>query len=162
MRAALPAEQAEALLGAVNKPFYCKLALSAILARLGPRMPDTATKRLDETMVEMGAVTGGCERLLSTPMPLSYTRFTGRALILWLLTLPLALWPLLGWATVPAMLCSAYIVIGIDEIGVEIEEPFCILPLHDLSNAVKRDVRIAEVEGDRLRAELAAAAAALN
>ena len=51
------------------------------------------------TLVEMGAVTGGCERLLSTPMPLSYTRFTGRALMLWLFALPLGLWPLLGWAT---------------------------------------------------------------
>ena len=82
-----------------------------------------------DTLCEMGAVAGGCERILSTPMPLSYTRFTGRALMIWLMALPLALCPLLGWATVPVIFAAAYLLIGIDECGVEIEEPFCILPL---------------------------------
>ena len=41
--------------------------------------------------------------------------------------------------------------IGIDEIGVEIEEPFCILPVHDLSLAAKRDIGIAVQQADALR-----------
>jgi predicted membrane chloride channel (bestrophin family) len=81
-------------------------------------------------------------------MPLSYTRFTGRALITWLLALPLALWPLMGWATPPAMLALCYVVLGIDEIGVEIEEPFCILPLQALCDAIRRDVGIAKAAGE--------------
>jgi predicted membrane chloride channel (bestrophin family) len=41
-------------------------------------------------------------------------------------------------------------VLGIDEIGVEIEEPFCILPLQALCEAVRRDVGIAERESAKL------------
>ena len=99
----------------------------------------------------MGIVAGGCERILSTPMPLSYTRFTGRSLMVWLATLPVALWPLMGWATVPAMFVTSYVVLGIDEIGVEIEEPFAILPLQALCEAVRRDVAIAEAQSAALK-----------
>jgi ion channel-forming bestrophin family protein len=83
---------------------------------------------------------GGCERLLGTPIPLSYTRHTSRCLILWLATLPMALWPCMGWATVPAMFAMCFIFVGIDEIGVEIEEPFCILPLMPMCKTIMRDV----------------------
>jgi predicted membrane chloride channel (bestrophin family) len=144
VRACLPPAHSDPLLGAVNKPYVCLLTLTALLRHLRGGLPDYATRRLDEIFVEMGAVTGGCERLLSTPMPLSYTRLTGRILVVWLAALPLALWPLMGWATPPAMFVLAYIVLGIDEIGVEIEEPFCILPLQALCEAIRRDVGIAE------------------
>ena len=33
-----------------------------------------------------------CNRILTTPIPLSYTRHTTRFMALWLLLLPLALW----------------------------------------------------------------------
>mmetsp|Transcript_13690 Transcript_13690/g.49796 ORF Transcript_13690/g.49796 Transcript_13690/m.49796 type:complete len:141 (-) Transcript_13690:92-514(-) len=88
----------------------------------------------------MGGVIGGCERLLSTPMPLSYTRHTTRTMMVFLMTLPFALWPLMGWATVPCIFLITFILIGIEETGVEIEEPFCILPLHALCEAAERDV----------------------
>jgi predicted membrane chloride channel (bestrophin family) len=146
VRACLPPEQSEPLLGATNRPYVSMLTLTALLRHLRGGLPDYATRRLEEIFVEMGAVTGGCERLLSTPMPLSYTRFTGRSLMVWLGTLPLALWPLMGWATVPAMFVLSYVVLGIDEIGVEIEEPFAILPLQALCEAVRRDVGIAEAQ----------------
>ena len=45
-----------------------------------------------------------CERLVKQPIPLSYARHTSRFLSLYLFTLPFALTPLLGWATVPTML----------------------------------------------------------
>ena len=150
VRACLPPALAEPLLGATNRPFVALCALTALLRHLRGGMPDYATRRIEETLTDMGAVAGGCERILSTPMPLSYTRFTGRALVMWLLTLPLALWPLTGWATAPAIFALSYVVLGIDEIGVEIEEPFCILPLQALCEAVRRDVGIAEKEAAKL------------
>ncbi|KAJ9529976.1 hypothetical protein QJQ45_023240, partial [Haematococcus lacustris] len=48
---------------------------------------------LEHTISELCAVIGGCDRILGTPIPLSYTRHTSRSLVLWLSTLPLALWP---------------------------------------------------------------------
>lgn len=157
---ALPADQAAKLLAAANRPYVCLMALSMLLNKIKGSLPEYARVRVEECIVEMGAVAGGCERILSTPMPLSYTRFTARALMLWLMAMPLALWPLMGWATVPALFFMSYVVIGIDEIGVEIEEPFCILPLQDLSNAIKRDVQIAAAEADQYREMFAVQAAA--
>ena len=152
VRSCLPPAQADALLAAPNRPYVCLLTLTTLLRHLRGGLPDYATRRLDEIVVEMGIVAGGCERILSTPMPLSYTRFTGRSLMVWLATLPVALWPLMGWATVPAMFVTSYVVLGIDEIGVEIEEPFAILPLQALCEAVRRDVGIAETQSAALKA----------
>jgi len=59
----------------------------------------------------------------------SYTRHTSRSLMLWLLTLPFALWDGMGWAAVPAVALMSYLMLGIDEIGVQIEEPFGVLPV---------------------------------
>ena len=52
----------------------------------------------------------------------------------------------------PAMFVTSYVVLGIDEIGVEIEEPFAILPLQALCEAVRRDVGIAETQSAALKA----------
>ena len=49
---------------------------------------------------------------------------------LWSLTLPLALYPLTGpeW-TIPFSVVLSYVVLSIEDIGAEIEEPFQVLPL---------------------------------
>ena len=67
---------------------------------------------------------GGCERLLRTPLPLSYTRHTSRFLTLWLALLPLAMWERFHWMVLPIVFSCSLLLLGIDEIGVQIEEPF--------------------------------------
>jgi putative membrane protein len=67
---------------------------------------------------------GGCERIASTPLPFAYTVHLRRVLIVYCFTLPFALVDPLGWLTVPEILGVAYIFFGIEEIGVEIENPF--------------------------------------
>ena len=84
---------------------------------------------------------GGCERIQSTPIPVSYTRHTSRSLMLWLLTLPFALWPAMKLVTIPAVFLVTYLMLGIDEIGVQIEEPFAVLPVKPLAEVCERDVR---------------------
>ncbi|GFH16764.1 uncharacterized protein HaLaN_13253 [Haematococcus lacustris] len=70
-------------------------------------------------------------------------KHTSRSLVLWLSTLPLALWPVTEWLSVPAMFIIAFVFIGIDEIGVEIEEPFCLLPLLPMCRTIVNDTKIA-------------------
>lgn len=67
---------------------------------------------------------GGCERIHKTPLPFAYVVHLRRALILYFCTLPLALESSLGWGTPFAVALIAYIFFGIEEIGVEIEDPF--------------------------------------
>ena len=54
---------------------------------------------------------------------------TSRFLIIWLSFLPLALYPAWGWSTVPVTTMIAFLLLGIEEISVRLEEPFAILPL---------------------------------
>ena len=48
-------------------------------------------------------------RLFETPIPVSYTRHTSRSLMLWLLSLPFALWTIMGTSMVPACLVISYV-----------------------------------------------------
>eukprot|EP00798_Chlamydomonas_sp_ICE-L_P023438 gene23438-30723_t len=85
-------------------------------------------------------VLGGCERLLRAPIPVSYTRHTGRFLFLWLTVLPFSLYPSLGAWTIPTVVAVTAVLCGIEEIGVQCEEPFGILPLAVICNRIQADV----------------------
>jgi hypothetical protein len=51
-------------------------------------------------------VTGGCERILRTPVPLSYSRHNSRFLIIWLTLLPFTLWDQVGaWPAMQGLNC---------------------------------------------------------
>jgi putative membrane protein len=67
---------------------------------------------------------GACERIHSTPLPFAYAVHLRRVLIVYCFTLPFALVKDFGWATIPATLLTSYILFGVEEIGVEIEDPF--------------------------------------
>ena len=56
-------------------------------------------------------------------------RHTGRFLVLWLTCLPFVIWQELGWFSVPISMVVSFLLFGIEEIGVQIEEPFGILAL---------------------------------
>ncbi|KAL4421772.1 hypothetical protein ABPG77_009755 [Micractinium sp. CCAP 211/92] len=106
----------------------------------GPRMGSGAACRMDENLSILEDMVGGCERILRTPIPLSYTRHTSRFMIIYLSLLPFALFDSCRWATVPITCLISFLLLGIEEIGVAIEEPFSILPLEALCDAIERNV----------------------
>ncbi len=83
---------------------------------------------------------GGCERLLRTPIPVSYTRHTARFLTIWLALLPAGLWERYHFSMLPVIALIGFLLLGIDEIGVTIEEPFAILPLDAICTRAQTDV----------------------
>merc|ERR1712071_111283 len=84
----------------------------------------------------------GCQRLLASPIPPTYSRHLSRALCIWLLILPFGLVGsgLHMFAVTASTAFVSYTIIGIDEIGMEIENPFPLLPLQQLAAAVQQDV----------------------
>eukprot|EP01025_Chloroclados_australasicus_P036398 TRINITY_DN370_c0_g2_i1.p1 TRINITY_DN370_c0_g2~~TRINITY_DN370_c0_g2_i1.p1 ORF type:complete len:451 (-),score=15.42 TRINITY_DN370_c0_g2_i1:1767-3026(-) len=80
-------------------------------------------------------------RILMAPIPQSYTRHTTRFLMIWLAFLPFSLWHEIHWFTAPATAITAFLLLGIDELGVQIEEPFSILPLEHYCNRIECGVR---------------------
>jgi predicted membrane chloride channel (bestrophin family) len=82
----LKPEEVKALVASTHRPNYCMQVLTACLkeaqlpaavtSNLDSRgcVPAGAAYRMDENLTVYSDVTGGCERILRTPVPLSYTR----------------------------------------------------------------------------------------
>lgn len=70
----------------------------------------------------------------------SPTCAASRFMIIWLSLLPFSLWEPCHWSLVPACVLISFLLLGIEEIGVQIEEPFSILPLEQMCAGIRRDV----------------------
>lgn len=86
-----------------------------------------------------------CERIFTAPIPLVYTRLTARFLSAWLLCLPFGLWASMAttWhhvGTVPACTLIAIFFMGIEELAIQLEEPFGILPLEFFCSVVDKSL----------------------
>ncbi|YAF95558.1 MAG: bestrophin family protein [Nodularia sp. CChRGM 3473] len=70
----------------------------------------------------------GCERILTTPIPLAYTIYLKRVLLIYCLILPFQLVYNLNWWTAPIVAVISFILLGVEEIGNQIENPFGLEP----------------------------------
>jgi len=130
-------EQADATMAASNRPMFCLSAMSATLRKAD--VDPQYSARIDASISVLVDLTGANERIFKSPIPLVYTRLTARFLTIFLVMLPLALWGPLGdtwnhWATIPAEFLISFFLFGIEEVGIQIEEPFSILPLEAFCN----------------------------
>ncbi|MDX1983626.1 MAG: bestrophin family protein [Bryobacteraceae bacterium] len=93
-------------------------------ARAAGLMTEYAQMSIDQYNGLLIQYLGACERIHRTPLPFAYVVHLRRALILYCMTLPFALLEPFHWWDVPAVLMLSYTFLGIEEIGVEIEDPF--------------------------------------
>ena len=75
-------------------------------------------------------------------MPPSYHRHGSRAILVWLGSLPFVLegigcHPL---QTIFSLLCTTWLLLGIDQIAIEVEQPLDVLPLHVFASSMANDV----------------------
>jgi putative membrane protein len=66
----------------------------------------------------------GCDRVLSTPLPIAYTIAISQITWVYVCLLPFQLIEKLDWIAIPATVFAAYIILGLLLIGQEIENPF--------------------------------------
>ena len=101
----------------------------------------TAIKNLLNSMID---TLGGCERILKTPIPLAYAIHLKQLLLLYCLTLPFQMVKDLTWGTGPVVALISFTLFGIEEIGIEIENPFGHdandLPLENICAAMQRNI----------------------
>lgn len=69
-------------------------------------------------------VLGACERILKTPIPLAYSIHLKQLLFIYCLSLPFQLVGEFNWATGFLVGLIGFTLFGIEEIGIEIENPF--------------------------------------
>jgi putative membrane protein len=67
---------------------------------------------------------GSCERILKTPIPLAYAIHLKQLLLIYCLILPFQFVNDLNWWTVLLVAIISFSLLGIEEIGIEIENPF--------------------------------------
>ncbi|GAB4816433.1 hypothetical protein N2152v2_003479 [Parachlorella kessleri] len=129
----------EGVVKSTHRPNYVLQVLAQIIR--SSEIPVVPTLRMEDNLTNFEDCLGGCERILRTPIPLYYTRHTSRFMMIWLTLLPFALWPACEWATVPLSGIIAFLLLGVEEIGVAIEEPFTILALEAISGTALTNVR---------------------
>lgn len=117
-------------MAAIGSSEQCALAVVELLSqelvaaqRAG--LMDSRTKlRLESNLSELTAALGSAERILNTRMPFGYIVHMRTFMILWLLALPYGLVEDLGWAAAPVAVVVAYLLLGVERVSLEIEQPF--------------------------------------
>mmetsp|Transcript_15145 Transcript_15145/g.60826 ORF Transcript_15145/g.60826 Transcript_15145/m.60826 type:complete len:416 (+) Transcript_15145:48-1295(+) len=131
------AENTATVLAAPHRPVEVCRLLTVELA--GEGLTPQMEARVDENIATFSDFGGMCDRLQKTPMPLVYTRHTARFLCCWLAFVPSVL---LGagistGGVVLGSLAIATLMLGIDELGIQIEEPFSVLPMDSYNGGLK-------------------------
>mmetsp|Transcript_12183 Transcript_12183/g.18809 ORF Transcript_12183/g.18809 Transcript_12183/m.18809 type:complete len:438 (-) Transcript_12183:227-1540(-) len=99
--------------------------------------PAVLIRAMDWQCERLCGVFGASERVLRTALPTGFTRHSSRLMFLWSNLLPFAIYPAMGpLGTLPASLIGAYALLGIEDIGVQLEEPFDVLPLRQYSDGM--------------------------
>lgn len=131
LMAKLPEQQAQAILDAAHRPNRALQDLSVAIENLN--MHFLRKNELHKAVTIFEDNLGSSERLLTSPVPLFYSRHTARFITMWLLFLPLALYDpfSFSWnhvALIPATATISLFLFGIEELATQLEEPFTILP----------------------------------
>jgi putative membrane protein len=140
-------DEIQSLRTEINRPI-------AILQRLGDRFRDAYRKGwihpqhlpvFEQSLSMLTDIQGGCERIKSTPIPLSYTSLIHQIVAIYCISLPFGIVKTVGAFTPVVVGIVAYAFYCLDAIGDEIENPFGMdandLPLSALSTMIEVNLR---------------------
>ena len=132
-----------------HMPSFVALQLAALLREACDdyEMDRFAFLQLDRERAALIDHIGACERILKTPLPLVYSIKIRRFIALFLLTLPFALLHRMSsdWLVPLITMMVAYPLISLDQIGIELQNPFSSvnlshLPLGEISATIEKNL----------------------
>ncbi|WP_256011615.1 bestrophin family protein [Desertivirga xinjiangensis] len=85
---------------------------------------DFELMRVEETLYQLTDNLGAAERIKNTPFPVPYSYFTWLLVHLFAILIPFGMVDAFGYLTIPVALCATFIFLVIDQIAVEIQDPF--------------------------------------
>lgn len=88
---------------------------------------------IEKQLAAFDIVLGACERIRRQCIPMAYTRQTSRFIVTYLTFMPFGLWAYTHWLTIPVMSVISMLLIGIENIGIQLEQPMMVLPLSSLA-----------------------------
>jgi putative membrane protein len=120
------------------------------LAELG-KIDSSKLRALDGNLSGMIQALGGCQRIRRTPVPFAYAQHIKIFVVLFVYTVPFAMADSLQGYTWIAAAVLSFALFGIDEIGIEIEDPFGYdpndLPLEAIGDTIDASVREIDAHG---------------
>src|SRR5581483_9863682 len=147
LRPLVPGRLYEALAKANDPPGVLARALSDWVGRrlAEGRLHPQQAQQLEGFIGVLVDQQGGCEKIRRTPLPFVYATLIKQVLLLYLATLPFVLVGKMGAAAPLAVAVVSLGLLGIEEAGIEIENPFGddpnALPLEGLCETIARDTR---------------------
>jgi putative membrane protein len=100
---------------------------------------------LDKELKDFIDVIGACERIKNTPIPYSYMMYVKKFIVIYIATLPFGFVPTSGYYTVPIVVLVTFVLMSVELIAEEIEDPFGRdsndLPTDELSLKIKDNVK---------------------
>jgi putative membrane protein len=108
------------------------------------KISDIMLVELNRILDQLTLSMGSCERILTTPLPRAYAIHLKHLLLIYCFILPFKLVGELQWGTPIAVGVIAFALLGIEEIGLEIENPFGYdpndLPLDQQCKELRTDI----------------------
>lgn len=99
---------------------------------------------LDTELHNYSSIQGACERIKNTPIPYSYSMYIKKFIFTYIITLPFGFVSTFFYFTIPIVLLLFYILVSIELIAEEIEDPFGRdindLPTDRLALKIRNDV----------------------
>jgi putative membrane protein len=100
---------------------------------------------LDKELKDLIDLMGACERIKNTPIPYSYSMYIKKFIFIYIATLPFAFVTLSGYMTIPIVVIISYVILSVELIAEEIEEPFGRdvndLPTDELCTKIRDNVK---------------------
>lgn len=142
----LPSREVEWVLSTDHVPYAVATRITDLLkeARDEQEISDIIFLTMDSLVKELIDILGGCERIHYTPLPFSYMVHLRRALFVFSIALPFGIISPHWYTSVAECMLVNFIFYGIEEIGVEIEDPFGEdpndLPLERFCETIERNL----------------------
>lgn len=99
---------------------------------------------IDKELKSFSDIIGACERIRNTPIPYSYSMYLKKFIFIYLITLPFGFVDTFHYWTIPVVMLVCYILISVELIAEEIEDPFGTdendLPTDDLAVKIRSNV----------------------
>ncbi len=140
-------DQARRIAAAEHMPSFVNQAIAGQLrlARDQAGLDPFAFLQIDRDRATLIDHYGGCERILGTPLPRLYSIHIRRFIFLYLVTMPFALLNVVPLLTPLIIFLVSYPILSLDQIGVELENPFSTrrmghLPLDEITAKIEKNL----------------------
>ncbi len=149
-------EQARRIESADHMPSAAALAISSLLREAVEThgMDAFSVHRAEQERAQLIDHIGACERILKTPLPVAYSIEIRQFIFVFLVALPFGILEKASWLTPLVTALVAFPILALDEIGVELQNPFSTerlnhLPLDDICQQLERNLLSLLEDADR-------------